>query len=410
MSPSPTEILIVNQHGDNRGDEAALLAMLAGFAECLGEVRFSLVHQFRDPNLPIDYGPHSVESHSMRLSVGEYLGLAAYTACRRLGLKPRLLLSRAARSIIEAYERADLVVSAPGGPYFGDIYRDHELAHWLFVILGRFHKVPTFLYATSAGPFKTFGLNTLRRRFYRYFDDLCVREDRSAANLKELLGLDVEVTADSALQRVVAPFEREAYFEGDRRPLKDKFLVSLTALQHKFPAHLDGPEHQRRYEEALLAGIEHLNGRRDCHYLILPQLYGAAKTDVPYLTALAERFPEGTSWELVDPDLDSDAHRAVVGMCDFSIACRYHPQIFAGGGATPGVCVYYEHKARSYMESLGLGRLGLDISKIDAESLIRAIDDALEHSEEIRAQIREAMVGIRKRAQRTTEKACILVQ
>ena len=48
MSEPKTHILVVNQHGDNRGDEAALRALLASFSEKLPNLRFTIVHQSRD--------------------------------------------------------------------------------------------------------------------------------------------------------------------------------------------------------------------------------------------------------------------------------------------------------------------------------------------------------------------------
>ena len=48
-------ILIVNQHGENRGDEAAMRAMFRGLEKKLKEVKFTLIVQFQDPNLQISF-------------------------------------------------------------------------------------------------------------------------------------------------------------------------------------------------------------------------------------------------------------------------------------------------------------------------------------------------------------------
>ena len=42
-------MLVVNQHGDNRGDEAAMLAMLDGLRARLGACRFTVVAQVQQP-------------------------------------------------------------------------------------------------------------------------------------------------------------------------------------------------------------------------------------------------------------------------------------------------------------------------------------------------------------------------
>ncbi|MEO1367331.1 MAG: polysaccharide pyruvyl transferase family protein, partial [Acidobacteriota bacterium] len=259
-------------------------------------------------------------------------------------------------------------------------------------------------------PFEKPLLNLLRRRFFKLFDALCVREDKSASMLGDLLGREIEVTADSALQRSIPAMDRDRFFTGDRRPLADKFLVSLTAIRHNFQGVVDAADRQARYEEVLLEAIAHLQTRRDCHFLLLPQLYGAAKSDVPYHRELAARFPAGTSWQLVDPDLHSDAQRSIVGMCDLSIACRYHPQIFASSGATPGICIYYEHKAFSHVQALGLDAQAFDIFDIgETRHVLAALDRAVDDGEALSAQIRERLPALVERARRTTDLACSLV-
>lgn len=97
-------------------------------------------------------------------------------------------------------------------------------------------------------------------------------------------------------------------------------------------------------------------------------------------------------------------------MTDFSIACRYHPQIFAAAGEVPGVCVYYEHKASSFMSALGLEDFALSIRTIDAESLCATIDRALGQSSEILTRMAERMPELRRQARRTTELALELCE
>ena len=52
--PVVRHVLVVNQHGDNTGDEAALRAMLDGLADRLGPVRFTVLHQFREASSCIE--------------------------------------------------------------------------------------------------------------------------------------------------------------------------------------------------------------------------------------------------------------------------------------------------------------------------------------------------------------------
>ena len=94
----------------------------------------------------------------------------------------------------------------------------------------------------------------------------------------------------------------------------------------------------------MLKCIKHIGSKQDCHFLFFPQLYGQVHSDVPYLEDLGQMLSSNFSWEIVDPNANSDMQRRLFGMTDLCIASRYHPQIFAGCNGVPGICIYYEHQ------------------------------------------------------------------
>jgi polysaccharide pyruvyl transferase WcaK-like protein len=291
--------LIVNQHGENRGDESAMRAMIDGLEQALGPARYTAVVQYRDTSLTVPFR-ESVTLLQLRMPLPEMAGLFAFGALRRLGIAMRSLLSARTRPIVEAYERADMVISAPGGPYFGDIYADHEIVHWFYVWLATVYRKPLFLYAPSVGPFAIRWLNPVRRRLFRRFDVLCVREGISGRYLEALLGRgrEVHVTADAAIQQEVAPRRRADYFGGERAALAARYLVAVSAIEYRFPEDADPAARQRAYGDALVQCLQHLATRKGCHFLFIPQLYGGAHDDSPYLRALAARLPEGARWRI----------------------------------------------------------------------------------------------------------------
>jgi colanic acid/amylovoran biosynthesis protein len=134
-------VLVVNQHGDNTGDESAVRGMLAGLEEHLAPVRFTVVHQFRERSSEVDVD-QPVRWITMVLPGTEPLRLVVYSLLMLVRLRRPGILGPVGRATIEAYESADLVVSAPGGPYFGDVYWSHEPVHWFYVWLARWHRVP----------------------------------------------------------------------------------------------------------------------------------------------------------------------------------------------------------------------------------------------------------------------------
>ncbi len=404
-------ILIVNQHGENRGDEAAMRAMLARFTEELGEVRFTLLYQFKDRSLRLNFR-EQVEDLPIALPPLDYVRALLFTAGNVAKVELDPLLSDAMRPIIEAYRSADMVVSAPGGPYFGDIYIDHEIVHWWYVWLAHRYGKPLFLYAPSAGPFENKVMNPIRRRLYPKFDVLVTREEISQSYLHGLLGKDtqVHVTADSAIQQSFPPLEREKYFVGDRAGLAQKFVVAVSLNNYKYPGASDPARLRDEYNRAMLGLIQHLSKRRDSHFLLVPQLYGSAHSDVPFLREIAGQLPKDVSLELVDQDLDSDMQRRLFAMSDLHLASRYHPAIFGHIGFTPGICIYYEHKALGFMKQLGLERFAFDIREPKLDKLCQAADELLDSRERVVAELRERVPELQKRARRTTDLAVELLR
>jgi polysaccharide pyruvyl transferase WcaK-like protein len=404
-------ILIVNQHGENRGDEAAMRAMLAQFVEELGDVEFTLLYQFQDRSLRLSYR-EEVRDLPIIIPPAEALGMVMFSMGQLGHLNLERVLGPTTRPIIEAYRSADLVVSAPGGPYFGDIYRNHELVHWFYIWLAKLYRKPVFLYATSAGPFETPGLNLVRKWLFGEFDVICTREALSADHIRGLLGQDtpVTVTADSALQQSFEPFPRPEYFCGERQPLADKFLTAVSLIDFGYPGAPDVELRKRTYDETMVQVLGYLAELTDCHLLFFPQLYGKAHRDVPYLERIAARLPTHVSWEIVDEQLSSDAHRRLFAMCDFHIASRYHPAIFGNSGLTPGICIYYEHKAMGFMQQLGLERFAFDIWKITAPELCAGIEEALDKREDLQQILAQRIPSLRETARRTTKLAVDLLE
>jgi colanic acid/amylovoran biosynthesis protein len=312
---------------------------------------------------------------------------------------------------VSAYEDADIVISAPGGPYFGDNYWTHEPVHWFFVWLGKLHKKRLFLYSPSVGPFRKSLFNNLRRKLFFLFDRLCVREVQSAKFLEELMGHQKEIllTADSAIQEEITAYDRTDYFQ-DHPHLADKFLVAVTGMQYLFPGEKDPAMKRAQFTEAFVVCLEHIAVRRKTHFMFLPQLCGQVHSDTEYHYLLAQRLPLGTTWEIIPADKDSDYHRRVFGMADFCLVSRYHPQIFATSNGVPGVFPFYEHKQLGYLKEMAMLDFSCDVRSMNGVHMCRLIDQVLDRRLEISEMLRERIVSLRKRARLSTSVAMEIIR
>lgn len=401
-SKSNTNILIVNQHGENRGDEAAMRAMVNGISNNIPNSRFTMICQFMDRNLNIKFD-ENIKILSMLIPAIELPGLAIFILFKIFSIECLFFLKNQSRRIILEYRKADIILSAPGGPYFGDIYSGfigyHELAHWLMIIIAKLYNKPAFLYSPSAGPFKIKWLNPIRRYLFRYFIKILIREEISKQFLEELLPSErVYLTADSALQKKIEPISRKNYFNSKTEQFNHKYLVSVSANDYKYPLTNDPIGKKENYIKCMVKWITYISELKDSHFIMFPQLYGSVHSDVPFLKQLGSLLPTTVSWEIFDPKSNSDEQQAAWGMTDFTLASRYHPQIFSAMHGIPYLCIYYEHKQLGFIKSLGLEEYAFDIYTLDSEAVVKKIKQAIENRKELSMMINQNIEPIIERA------------
>jgi polysaccharide pyruvyl transferase WcaK-like protein len=398
-------VLVVNQHGDNRGDEAALLAMCSGIEAELGPTQFTVIHQFNNaaagPMLRLD-----AQWITLKLPVGEAIRFVVYLTLRIFRLRPQFLLGPLGKKTIHAYETADVVVSAPGGPYFGDLYIGHEAVHWLYVWIAKLHRVPAMLYATSAGPFHKKWANPFRRYTYRCFSRLFVREEISAGHIRGLFagrrhGVNVEVSIDSALQVAIAPQERQH---------ADAQLIVVSAIHWPYPNDPSPQLRQKEYDTSVIEAVKIFAESGPTHVVFVPQLYGSMHRDTPYLETLARLLPANISCEVLSDTKSSNEQRALFAAADWVIAGRYHPAVFAVSAAVPVLCIAYEHKATGVLQAAGVPDAVMSIDEVTVEVVQAKARELLAARANLSARLQVAQVALREVSSRTSGAVAELVR
>ena len=398
-------VLVVNQHGDNRGDEAALLAMCSGIEAELGPTQFTVIHQFNNAAAGPMLRPDA-QWITLKLPVGEAIRFVAYLALRIFRLKPQFLLGPLGQKTIHAYEIADVVVSAPGGPYFGDLYIGHEAVHWLYVWIAKLHRVPAMLYATSAGPFHKKWANPFRRYTYRCFSRLFVREEISAGHIRGLFadrrhGVNIEVSIDSALQVAIAPQERQH---------ADAQLIVVSAINWPYPNDPSPQLRQKEYDTSVIEAVKIFAESRPTHVVFVPQLYGSTHRDSPYLETLARLLPANISCEVLSDTKSSNEQRALFAAGDWVIAGRYHPAVFAVSAAVPVLCIAYEHKATGVLQAAGVPDAVMSIDEVTVEVVQAKARELLAARADLSARLQVAQVALREVSSRTSGAVAELVR
>lgn len=367
-------------------------AMLSGLADRLPDAKFTVLHQFNNPEWSCVPTRQDVRYLPIRIPIFEAVRLVLAALLLWLRIPVRGVAGRVGRQILDSYQRATAVVSAPGGPYFGDLYAGHEVVHWFFVWLGRVHGLPLALYAPSAGPFENRVLNPLRRRGFRWFDLVVLREERSARLLETLVpDLDVVVTVDSALQADPPDFQLAR-----QHPRGGAEVLVVAAFR-------DPGTHRSRHDNAIVEALASLNDCVPTRVTLLPQVHGHHR-DQPYLEALASVLMErGVEATVVDERADSEQQRALIADADIVLAGRYHPAVFAVAAEIPVLVIPYEHKAHGLAEAAGLHDWVLDVEDVFEERMREMVLKLHDRSHEVRRILEKTAPELREQAARTSE-------
>jgi polysaccharide pyruvyl transferase WcaK-like protein len=379
--------------------------MCSGIEAELGPTQFTVIHQFNNAAAGPMLRPDA-QWITLKLPVGEAIRFVVYLTLRIFRLRPQFLLGSLGKKTIHAYETADVVVSAPGGPYFGDLYIGHEAVHWLYVWIAKLHRVPAMLYATSAGPFHKKWANPFRRYTYRCFSRLFVREEISAGHIRGLFagrrhGVNVEVSIDSALQVAIAPQERQH---------ADAQLIVVSAIHWPYPNDPSPQLRQKEYDTSVIEAVKIFAESGPTHVVFVPQLYGSMHRDTPYLETLARLLPASISCEVLSDTKSSNEQRALFAAADWVVAGRYHPAVFAVSAAVPVLCIAYEHKATGVLQAAGVPDAVMSIDEVTVEVVQAKARELLAARANLSARLQVAQVALREVSSRTSGAVAELVR
>lgn len=360
-------ILIINCHTDNRGDEAAVHALIDEL-NCIYNglsITLSMRGEGRYPNLP-----ENVTCISQFIPAKKKAILANYVAIISKG---KISLSQKETDLIEAIKCADIILHAPGGPSIGDTYYDAEPTYLrIFDLIRALHK-PYMFYAPSMGPFEKVERNKWRKKVLVDASGIALRDPVSANHLKKLLPETmVYQTLDSALQHDIDFEDNQNKLDGYKE-LKtflnkhEKCIgITITDLQWH-PVYSQDSQLKNRIQDTFHSAINEIieNG---FGVVFIPQLYGSGND----YDLMSRYVASSESCYVVksDSDLyDSYFQQYLISKLYMVIGMRYHSNIFSAKMGTPFISISYEQKMQGFMKKIGLEKYCISIDEINYERL-----------------------------------------
>ena len=394
------KIVIINCHWDNRGDEAAIRAMIDEL-----RVKYPSADIYVQRALG-EFGSFPENEH-VKVLPPFPIGGKKRRIQEQISIetKGKINLTSGAKAFYKAINGADIVLLAPGGPSIGDIYMPQETIKLRRLLAVKKAGVPYAFYAPSMGPFKNAERNPVRKEILEGASLICLREDISAKMVKEFVPLtNPIVTLDSAFQHDIDINENEKKFN-EYTELRD-FVgngqnvigITITDLQWNSLYKGDGKT-KENIRETFTEFIKKITGV-GYKVLFIPQLFSEAN-DYVYMKSFAIQncYVMSDKYDCYFQQFIISKIKAVVGM-------RYHSNIFSAKMGTPFVSVSYEQKMQGFMKKAGLLEYCLPISELSANSLSNKFEGMMSNYDEYKSLLAIKKAEFKKESSKTTELVC----
>lgn len=391
-------LLIFSANWYNRGDEAAVRAMIDEIKQVLPDCHIKI--HFNQEVEKIPYDDIEIIKPFHRINGRNKIKTFLYRmAILSNGKVPYIGKGKDAfYKFIEAVKWADYAVYAPGGPCIGDLYSLRDKMLDIIEIIDRNH-VPFSLFAPSVGPF-TKGKARVKKLLGKA-QTICFREPISQGYFQGVCpGKKTTVTLDSAFQHPVDVQDNQQKFNAYRE--LNEFLnqhdkvIGITVTDLKWHRNYRDGERANVIRETFKAFVSYLE-EREFGVLFIPQLFGK-DNDKTYMSDFA-----GKNSLVMSDEYDCYFQQYVISKLYAVVGMRYHSNIFSAKTGTPFLSVSYEQKMAGFMNKAGLQAYCIPVQQLSFEVLKNRFEKLLADYDDYKADLQVKRIEFQRQAFQTTE-------
>lgn len=403
-----TRILVINCHSDNRGDEAAIHAMVDEINEAYPDAAITLAIRgagTKYPNMPSNVKMiHQFMPLSSKAKIAHKVALLT---------KGKVAISNHEKELINEIKQADIVLHAPGGPSIGDTYYDDEPTYLeIYNLLIAMHK-PYMFYAPSMGPFQKAKRNHWRKKVLNHAEAIVLRDPISAGYVKKFVpNKSVSLALDSAFQHDIDLDSNQEKLEGYKElneflKKHDKCIgVTITDLMWH-PVYSADKNIAKNIRNTFNGFLENIT-KAGYGIIFIPQLYGNGN-DYDLMSSFARNKEDYFVVSANDKRYDTYFQQYLIGQLYAVIGMRYHSNIFSAKMGTPFISVSYEQKMKGFMKKMNLMEYCIDLKDLSEDKLQQCFEQITKNYEEYKAYLSEKHEYMRKEAHKTTDVLKILL-
>lgn len=393
-------LLIIHSHNANRGDEAAVKAMVDELLVKYPDADITISNNGFTPypNMPVH-----VKQIDRFPKLQSKVAQAEFFMA--LATKGKLVFTKEGKEFMKALKSADLVLHAPGGPSIGDTYYKAESLYLWRLNFIRKLKKPYMFYAPSMGPFKDEKRNKRRKEILQGAEKVIVRDPISLKYLNDFMPeLHAQQALDSAFQHDV-DYELNEHKYNDYKELKefieshDKCIgITITDLKWH-PVHKN--EEVINNIKPVFSAFIKKKISEGYGVVFVPQLYGTSNDT----NSMMQYMDEGNTFmvDAFSDKYDTYFQQHIIGKLYAVVGMRYHSNIFSAKMGTPFVSVSYEQKMKGFMQSVGLEEYCVDLYDMN-EQLLEEKFSVLENNyDEYKNKLKGLHDWMKSEAYRSTE-------
>lgn len=357
-------IVLVNAHWNNRGDEAALYALIDGIWKFDSKIRIDII--FKETKTVTQFlyeGRIRYITTRFRPQEDEVKSAIAFPeSCKNADMKREM----------EFLRNADMVIYAPGGSVISDRFWWTKQLEYLFpVIYAQSCGIKTFFAAPSIGPFTE--KHRYRNEILCKVNAICLRENIGKSELIRSVGeselSNCMVGNDLVFLGNVNMEENNNIFREDRGLVeyckKYEKVAAITITDLSWNVEFAKNEILRKRIEDSFKQFIHWLEEKGIGMILIPQLFGE-QNDRDYLIKYEEVC---TNVFVLSEKYDHSFQQYLISKCYAVVGLRYHSNIFAAKMEVPMIPIIYEQKIRGFCQDSDIYEWGIEIDQLSDKIL-----------------------------------------
>lgn len=362
MSKEINRIAIVNAHWNNRGDEAALLAVIDGLQKNYTNVQITIL--FKDDAQIQQFPDLKNVDYALAKFNAKIWDIWLTTLTKGILSKNKKL-----QFLVKTLVNTDLIVYSPGGSVINSrFFWRKQMEYLVPFICSKFYDIPMMIAAPSIGPFDLSQSNRVLKWLLKVPKVFIVREEISKKYLAEIgITKNIVTTVDSA------------FYDGIKEEVNDKKLDDYKELKEylssyekvigititDFAWHVQYSK-DRELSQRITSSFSSFLCRleqEEYGIIFIPQLFGN-QNDSNYMS----NFASEKTFMLLDM-YDTYFQQFVISKLYAMVGMRYHSNIFSAKVGTPFIPIVYEEKMEGFIDMSGLNDYALSLHELSFEAL-----------------------------------------